>query len=171
MNKAVLFTYNLDSRGGGEQLDRDISSLPQQDKDGLLWLHLNINDPDAAFILQQQKCLDSFLIEALIADETRPRVVQVNDDALLILRGVNLNKNEDPEDMVSIRLWISKNKIISTERRRLKTILDIEDKVKNNKGPKNTGEFLCMLTSQLLEYVNATLLDLDEKMDEIEEVF
>ena len=70
---------------------------------------------------------------------------------LLILRGVNLNQDAKPEDMVSIRLWIDEHRIISVRRRKLKAVTDIRERLLQGKGPKSPGELL------------------DEELDDIEE--
>ena len=51
-------------------------------------------------------------MNALFADETRPRISPVGDGVLLILRGVNLTENASPEDMASIRPRIDPHRII-----------------------------------------------------------
>jgi zinc transporter len=45
-------------------------------------------------------------MDALLAEETRPRSFPVGEGLVVILRGVNLDPGADPEDMVSPRLWI-----------------------------------------------------------------
>jgi zinc transporter len=51
-------------------------------------------------------------VNALLADETRPRISPVGDGVLSILRGVNLTENASPEDMASIRPRIDPHRII-----------------------------------------------------------
>ena len=59
--------------------------------------HLDANHADTAtWLASQISDLDNIVIEALLAEETRPRFVPVNDGVLLILRG-NLNANADPK--------------------------------------------------------------------------
>ena len=100
----VLFAYSLDGSGGGTALhDGAISRLLKDDQ--LAWAHLNADHPDtAAWLRREVGYLDDFVVNALLADETRPRILTVGEGVLLILRGVNLNENASPEDMVSIRL-------------------------------------------------------------------
>ena len=52
-------------------------------------------------------------MNALFADEMRPRISPFGDGVLSILPGVNLHENASPEDMVSVRLWIDLHRIIS----------------------------------------------------------
>jgi len=138
--------------------------------DNLVWVHMDANHPDTKSWLEKEaQYLDSFIVEALLADETRPRMTQVGDGVLLILRGVNLNKDANPEDMVSIRLWVDQYRIISIRRRRLKAIWDIDEKIRAGKPPGDSGHFVCMLISRLFERMEPVLSELDELTDNIEE--
>jgi zinc transporter len=85
------------------------------------------------------------------------------------LRGVNLNENEAPEDMVSLRLWVDEYRIISLRRRRLRAVVDIRESLEGGFGPQNSADFIARLTARLFERMEPTLSALDEKMDEIEE--
>lgn len=49
------------------------------------------------------------VVERLLASETRPRLSQMDDGLLLILRGINLNLDQDPVDMISLRIWVQAN--------------------------------------------------------------
>lgn len=170
MNQHILLAYSFDGKGGGEALnENEISKHIKSDK--LSWVHLDVNHNDTKDWLEKEiSYLDPFIVQALLADETRPCMTQINDGVLLILRGVNLNDNSDPEDMISIRLWVDKNRIISLRKRRLKAVNDIENKIKQNKGPKDAGEFICMLSSRLFERMEPVLSELDETTDNIEEL-
>ena len=136
----------------------------------LSWVHIDSQDEEAKSWLEQEvSFLDPFVSEALLADETRPRVTQINDGLLLILRGVNLNQNANPEDMVSIRLWIDPHRIISVQRRQLKAVLDIEKQIKSGLQVEDAGAFLSLLLEKLFNRLGPVLSGLDEDTDEIEE--
>ena len=104
MSDPVLLSYSLDGSGGGVALHHGAVSRLLKD-DQLAWAHLNADHPDtAAWLRREVGYLNDFVVNALIADETRPRILPVGEGVLLILRGVNLNESASPEDMVSIRL-------------------------------------------------------------------
>jgi len=169
MSEHILLSYGFDGKGGGKPLKgKEISKQIKDDK--LAWVHLDANHPDTKKWLEQEiSYLDPFIIEALLASETRPRMTKIGDGVLLILRGVNLNKNSKPEDMVSIRLWVDKHRIISIQRRNLKAVMDIEEKIQNGIGPKDSGWFVSMLVALLFERMSPVLMKLDENTDDIEE--
>lgn len=169
MSGHILLAYGVDGKGGGEALTGDAISKQIRD-DKLAWVHMDANHSDTRTWLEKEIAyLDPFIIEALLADETCPRMTEIDGGVLLILRGVNLNKGANPEDMVSIRLWIDKHRIISIRRRKLKAVWDIEEKIKAGKGPKDAGQFVSMLASRLFERMEPVLTALDETTDDIEE--
>ena len=71
--------------------------------------------------------------------------------------------------MVSIRLWIDQHRIITIRRRPIKGAQDLHKRLLAKKGPKNSGDFLCMLTGRLFERMEPVFSDLDEELDDIEE--
>ena len=89
---------------------------------------------------------------------------------MMILRGVNLNENASPEDMISIRLWIDASRIISVQKRDLKAVRDIRDRLSNCNGPKNAGDFITALAGRLFERMEPVFSELDERLDDLEEV-
>jgi len=101
--EGLVAAYRLDGRGGGTPLDWDGIGA-WQPGDGVLWVHLNRQFEDAQRWLRERSGLDEVVVEALLAEETRPRCVPMGNGVMLFLRGVNLNPGADPEDMVSIRL-------------------------------------------------------------------
>ncbi|MGJ8676966.1 MAG: zinc transporter ZntB [Akkermansiaceae bacterium] len=134
------------------------------------WFHLDATKPESREWLNSEMAhLDPYVVDALLADETRPRMSQINDGMILVLRGVNLNKGQDPEDMVSIRLWVEKDRIISFYRRPLKAIKDIEESISAGRGPVDAGDFICKLIARLFKRIEPVLTDMDEATDDIEE--
>jgi len=165
----VLLSYSLDRSGGGVALhDGAISRLLKDDQ--LAWAHLNAEHPDtAAWLRREVGYLNDFVVNALLADETRPRILPIGEGVLLILRGVNLNENASPEDMVSIRLWIDPHRIISLQRRKLKAVSDLAANIEAGQGPVDCAGFITMLIGLLFARMAPAVTSLGEEMDDIEE--
>jgi zinc transporter len=126
--------------------------------------------PDtAAWLRREVGYLDDFVVNALLADETRPRILPVGEGILLILRGVNLNENASPEDMVSIRLWIDPHRIISLQRRKLKAVGDLAANIEAGQGPVDSAGFITTLIGLLFARMAPAVTSLGEEMDDIEE--
>lgn len=133
------------------------------------WIHLDINHEDCPKILREMNAVSEITEEALLAAETRPRSEELETGTLVILRGINHNDPEEPEDMISVRLWIQQDLVISAQRRSLLSIQDIDEHLSSGHTFKGPGDLLTFLISRLTYRMESTFAKLDERMDEIEE--
>lgn len=165
---SILFAYTLDGKGGAVALDTapiEKGQLPENN----YWIHLFLDDPHTRPWLEQHSGLDEHIIDALLQQETRPRVSETERGALVIFRGVNLNEGEEPEDMVSIRLHANHERIISVRKRRLRAVHDLREALEHGAGPNTTGEFVAMLSDYLCNRMDPIITQLNEEMDTVEE--
>jgi zinc transporter len=160
--------YHIDRDGRGTEINRE-ESKTRQPLPGLLWVHLNYTDPDARQWLQKKSGLSGIVIEALLSEETRPRVNDIDDGLLISLRGINQNPGSEPEDMVSLRLWIDKDWVISTGKRRLLSVEELSRDISQGKGPKNAGDFLVEISERLLSQMSSVTEEVEEDVDKLEE--
>lgn len=165
----ILHALQINGDGSGKPLEgKRINDVIHDNQ--LAWIHMDSERPETRQWLEKELTyLDPIIINALLVNENRPRILEFDKGVLLILRGMNLNENAQPEDMVSIRLWIDEHRIISVRRRKLRAVQDIREKLINGNGPKNSGEFLTMLTSRLFERMEPVLTELDQSLDDLEE--
>jgi len=162
----LVLAYKLNGGGGGQAIS---PAELTQEINGKHWIHLDINRREALDWLRQSSGLDSLVVEALTAEQTRPRVMEMETSAVVILRGVNLNENADPEDMVSIRMYIDETRLISTRRFKLKAVGDIEERILKSTGPKTTSQLLSMITATLCDRMESSVARLNELTDDVEE--
>ena len=167
-NTSWLYAVSLDGTGKGAGLNLDEANNFSKE-DGLLWVHLNYNSEESHRWLAEKSGLDSVVIESLTEQETRPRWYSKNNGLLVILRGVNLNPDSNPEDMVSIRLWIEPLKIISVRHRNLLAVEDIKNALQQGNGPENAGEFLTDLINNLSVRMAKVIEELDNFVDNLED--
>jgi zinc transporter len=80
-----------------------------------------------------------------------------------------MNPGADPEDMVSVRVWLQANRIITSRRRRLMAIQELRDGIEAGQAPKTSGEFLIRLTERLAGRIGAVVDDIEEQADRLEE--
>ena len=168
-NDWLIHTYILDGKGGGRAIDREeISSwTPEM---GVLWLHFDYSAPETRDWILKESGLDEVSSEALLSEETRPRTTVIDDASLLALRGVNMNPGSSPEDMVSIRVWFNRDRIISTRKRRLLSVTDIVDSIKKQKGPKTSGEFIVELADRMTSRMEGTIEEIEDRVAQLEEI-
>jgi zinc transporter len=160
--------YVIDHDGRGTEINR--KEIPaRQPSQGLLWVHLNYTDQEAQRWLHQESGLSGIVIEALLSEESRPRVNDIDDGLLISLRGINQNPGSEPEDMVSVRIWIDKDKVISTGKRRLLSVEDLSHDISQGKGPRNAGEFLVEISERLLAQMSSVIEEVEDDVDRLEE--
>lgn len=160
--------YLIDQNGRGEEITREEIARRQLEP-GLLWVHLNYTDPDARQWLQKESELSGIVVEALLSEESRPRVNDIEDGLLISLRGINQNPGSEPEDMVSLRVWMDKGRVISTGKRRLLSVEELSHDIGEGKGPKNAGDFLVEISERLLSQMSSVIEELEDDVDKLEE--
>ena len=139
MKPEFLHSYVLDRKGGRSAVDVDDIAdwTPEQ---GILWVHIDINNAASRDWLEEKSGLPVRVTEALLATETRPRSHVGHTGSLVVLRGVNLNPGDDPEDMVAVRLWIEPDRIFSTRRRKLLSVQDIRESLDEGEISAGIGD-------------------------------
>jgi zinc transporter len=164
----LVFSYILDGAGGGLTLTwEDIKHwIPEK---GVLWLHLDYKNEGVQKWLNEASGLNPIISEALLEEETRPRAVAYDDGLLLILRGVNCNPGSDPEDMVSLRMWLDKNRILSMRHRRVMAIDDINRAIKSSRGPTSPPDFLVRISEHITDRMGDVVSEIDDHVDELED--
>ncbi len=170
MSDHILSAYALSGPNAGKPLTSEARIVDALKASDLAWLHLKADHADTSrWIREHLAFLAPVVIAALVAEETRPRTLVIGDGVLVILRGVNTNPGADPDDMVSIRLWVHDARIVSLSRRPLESVRDIQTWLGQGRGPDRAGAFLCLLVEELNERIEAYLRTLDEETDTLEE--
>lgn len=166
---AVIFSYELDEQSTGRELFADdIRQMLKDDR--LAWVHLDLNSPTIlAWLSENVGYLGTPLLSALLAEETRPRVSVYKDGLLIILRSVNQNSGSNPEDMVSIRLWIDSHRIISVQKRASRAVEELCEDIRSGSAPKNSAEFIDQLLLKLLKEASAEIETRVIAVDDIED--
>ncbi len=168
VNDALVFGVWLSGENAGQPYEGNLELSARERKD-LLWVHLDYTAPGLYEWLLEHTHLDPLVVEALVSEETRPRAVKVGEGMLGSLRGVNLNPQADPEDMVAIRFWADPHLIVSTRKRRLRIAQDIADSVRIGEGPGTAGEWVSVLSARLVEGMQETIDNIEERVDDFEE--
>ena len=167
-DNGLVFSYILKG-GSGQHLSWEQVKkwTPAQ---GILWLHLDFKNEHVKKWLFEESGIDAVSCEALLAEETRPRIVPSSNSLLLILRGVNCNPGADPEDMVSIRMWFDEHRIISMRHRRVMAIDDVNKSIEIGKGPESANDFLVVVANRLADRIGDVISEIDDSVDSLEEL-
>jgi len=165
----LICAYRLDRRGGGRELDWSgiRAWRPEQ---GLLWIHLDRIGQGSVRWLHDDSGLDPLMRDALLAEDVRPRELTVDENLLVILRGVNLNPGANPEDMVGVRIWLEPDRIVSLRHRPLMAVNDLRAAIASGHGPHSSGQFLAMVSAGLIARVGPVIDELVDRADRLEDV-
>lgn len=168
MAAEFLHSYVLDRRGGRRVIGPDEVASWTPDA-GILWLHFDVNDEVSRHWLMEESRLPANVVDSLLAGETRPRSHIGDDGGLVVLRGVNMNPGDNPEDMVSVRIWIERDRIFSARRRRLLSVQDVRSALDDGRGPRSAGEFLSILVARLTDRIGDFVDGIEEQIGDIED--
>ncbi len=164
----LLFGCLLDGKGGASIIGwKDVEKWKPGDK--TLWVHLDRNSPRVEKWLRQDSDLTYPTIDALLEPETRPRVFRGRKGVVSILRGVNMNPDANPEDMVAIRMWSDGKRLITLRHHRLMTPRDIlQQLIEYDDGPHNASQLYERLICRLTERMAITVSSYNEALDTME---
>ncbi|MGO4999899.1 zinc transporter ZntB [Oceanisphaera sp. W20_SRM_FM3] len=115
------------------------------------WLHLDYGRPEAQKWLFKTSLLNEAAREALLGQSNRPKLLRYGDGLLLVLRGINHNDQDKPEEMVALRIFINAQLIISSRRRPLLSEQDVYQQLQEQAGPVNTGDWLVEMCDTLTD--------------------
>jgi len=164
----LRFALEVDEGGRGRPLDPEEADRPAGPGAAYRWLHVDMNDPAAAGWLAGR--VGEVIARTLTLGETRPRFERHGDHGvLLILRGVNLNPNADPDDMVSIRIFATPDEIVSVRLRRLIAVVELKEALEGGDGPRDVGEFLVRLAAGLTRNMDGVIAELSDDIDALED--
>jgi zinc transporter len=120
--------------------------------------------------LRKSSGLSEFACDLLLEENTRPRLLPLPDDELLLfLRGINLNPGAEPEDMVSVRIFAAADRVISLRLRPLRATDELLVQLADGKGPKSASELILYMAQYLTHKVQDLVSDLSEIVDIEEE--
>ena len=130
------------------------------------WLHFDLNTPGLADWCREN--LPPLAFRTLLAQRTRPRVDVHDDGILLTLRGINLNDGQEVEDMVSLRLWATKDLVITVRKQRIFALDDIKTQISTGDAPDTPARLIARMTERLVDRIETVSLDLEDRAEDME---
>ncbi len=162
----VIFTYYLSEKGVWESSDlTGIENL----KDVKSWVHLDFKNENAKKWLYEKSGLDDYICDALLDEDTRPRVISVGGGIFLTMRAINFNPGEDPEDMVALHVWLDKNRLITMRQYSIRAVDDTKDEIKNCAEPITTSGLLMKIFDKTTCRVDEVVDEIYEGIEEVED--
>jgi zinc transporter len=167
-SKAMLWAFNIDTKVAtiSPTIEHGFDGTTSS---GFKWFHIQSDAQDSKECLQGLG-LQSEIIDALCTAETRPKAMQIGEGMLVYLRGINRNPDADPEDMVSLRLWISGNILVSARRkaRQLLSVQDAKEELEKDYIPSSPMDLTLRIITKIADRISETVDVLDEDLTEFE---
>ena len=164
------FVFGFGFKDGVAQESEWQALATSDEKFDFIWLHLNIHNKEAQRWIRSRDDIPIAAQSALLAGETRPRVSHFDAGLVVNLRGVNLNEGADPEDMVSLRIWLDGRRIITTRRRRLKAAQDLRaELVAGTTTLESSGALVSKLATRLTARMEPYVLEIADEVDALED--
>jgi zinc transporter len=136
-------------------------------KAALVWLHFDGREPTARQWITDESAIPAIVKSALFAAETRPRCDVIGEGALVNLRGLGKTPDDDPDDLVSIRFWVEKGRVITLG---LHSSMAFDTVVSQFLGGQilDPGDLLTAFAITITEELDPDVARLGDDLDEIE---
>lgn len=132
---------------------------------GFVWLHVEGIADDQRIDLPRY--VPAMAANALLATETRPRCNEIDEAALINLRGTGGEEVVGGDDLVSIRVWVEGRRVTSVSRRRLAAITKVEAAMHAGRLVDG-GNFVAALAQAISAQLDPAVADLGDALDECE---
>ena len=134
----------------------------------LVWVHLTTGDDRARTWLTERAGLESHIVDALTAAETRPRCDQFEDGALINLRGRSDDELGTGDPLASIRIWATRGRVFSVTRKRLSALAAVEKYVEDGRV-HDPGDLIAEFATAITADLDPQVADLGDRLDLCEE--
>lgn len=160
----------LDGKGGARKILRsEINSLVIEPQE-TLWLHWDRSHEQTQIWLRENSGLSQFDCDLLLEENTRPRIVLTGQHHLLLfLRGINLQPGSEPADMISMRVFADKQRVISLRMRPLRARVELSEELLAGKGPTSSQALLLRLAELMTQKIDPVIAQLSDTVDHEDE--
>lgn len=167
VNNGLLAAFDVAPDGaarviGWDEIDAPIA--PQHWR----WVHFHRNSAEAQAWLLDGDVPPNGAAWALMAEDTRPRFAALDGGDVLFLRGINLNPGSEPEDMVSLRLFVNETHIASVALRNQNALDGLIEDCREGEAPGSPGAFIETLVRDLHFEVEPVLDELQQIIEQRE---
>lgn len=130
------------------------------------WWHFDLGDP--ALEPWARANLHEIPAGSLVQGQTRPRCDRFDDGLILNLRGINMNEGQSADEMISIRMYVEDNLVITVRRNRVFALNEIREAALINAAPDSPASFLEILIRKLTTRVQEHIATIDALADHFE---
>lgn len=165
----LLFGFGFDDAGAAHALTWDDVLEGCLSKYRRTWLHLDRQSAQTQGWLYRKSGLERLTVQALLQDETRPRAARHGKGYLINLRGPNLNEGAEVEDMVSLRMWASEDRLFTLRARPVQSASDVQKLILSGDIETSTGALVAGLANALTDRMEPVLEVFEDEADQYED--
>lgn len=158
-----ICAYDVWSDGRAEPVSDPASSGPGSYR----WIHHDLGDPSLPGWCEAH--LPEAARRSLLQPKTRPRCDASGDGLILNLRGVNLNADQDRDKMVSLRVWVTAETVVTVRLHKVFATDDLRAACVAGRAPGTVAGFLDELVDGLVHRARDVVIDLEEAAEDLEE--
>jgi zinc transporter len=134
---------------------------------GFAWVHIEGRDDVDLAGLRPEHGVPEVAASALVARETRPRCDEVEDGAIINLRGPAAAELDDSDKLVSIRFWVRGDQVISVSRRPLLATGDVQSLTRSGKVG-DAGDLIAAFARAISKKLDPEVAALGDRLDSCE---
>jgi len=134
---------------------------------GFVWMHVETPDEDELVFLKSQQDIPEVAAHALVATETRPRCDQIEDGAIVNLRGLAAPGVEYSDRLVSIRLWVRDGKVNSVTRFPLAATAVVQQRMQAG-AIRDPGDLVAEFARAISKQLDPEVAALGDTLDDCE---
>lgn len=135
---------------------------------GMVWVHLPSTGDTTKTWLRDEAKLSEHLVEALTAQETRPRCDGYETGAYLNLRGRSEEEVYPSDLLASVRIWATKGRVISVTRKHLVATDVVEQAVKDGSAD-DPGDLITSFATAITNDLDPVVSELGDQIDDCEQ--
>lgn len=154
-----VFGLNLDAKGGATNLESEVLKNS--------WVHVDYGHPSVNGFLGSLG-LPERIVNSLVQPDTRPRTVISKGGTLVFIRAINLSPGADPEDMVSLRMWIEVDRLITVRQRTLLSLQDTRSDLLSGEGPISVPDLVISIISKVADRISNYVNGVEDQLDTLE---
>ena len=132
------------------------------------WVHIDGRDQQAMRWLEDDAHgLPETARFNLTAAETRPRCQPLHDGVIINLRGPRQSAEEEGDELVSIRIWAERGRVVSLCFRRLAGLETLRERMDAGDF-LDPGDLIAALSIQIAKQLDPVVADLGDQVDDCE---
>lgn len=169
----LRFALVFDGKGGCRTLDWDgiAKWSPGQ---GFLWIHIERDDPTAQEWVHTKSGIGGLVALTLLAEESRPRISDIEEALVIVLRGVNLDQERDENgeaELVPIHIWAEANRVVTLRDKahQLSALRDIRIALMSGKGPHSAAELISQIAEKIVDHLELVIDGMESQLAELED--